>query len=250
MTAAYVSQGEETAMPTPLMVETNQPSFRPLKPVEFESSYSPTSSLETGTIAVVDSTATPSAAMDLSASPSASTSLHMPSLDNTGSTNMSPFGPSGSPSMIDTWDEKFSAIVPTSKGNMGHSNENEQSNSLPPAAIVGVAAAVAIVIAAWFAGLFASSGIDEEVDPKSEHDLELGRTDPKSTANGEVKSSSLPIDEISFDDSDRSSGWSSSAGLSSLRTATFDSLTDDGIPPISSTIENLSALSSITETAT
>lgn len=248
MTAAYVSQGEETAMPTPLMVETTQPSFRPLKPDEFESSYSPTSFLETGTIAVVDSTATPSAAMDLSASPSASTSLHMPSFNKTGSTNMSPFGPSGSPSTIDTWDEKFSAIVPTSKGNVGHSNE--QSNSLPPAAIVGVAAAVAIVIASWFAGLFASSGVDEEVDPKSEHDLELGRTDPKSTANGEVKSSSLPIDEISFDDSDRSSGWSSSAGLSSLRTATFDSLTDDGIPPISSTIENLSALSSITETAT
>eukprot|EP00956_Cyclotella_meneghiniana_P044621 scaffold326704_cov83-Cyclotella_meneghiniana.AAC.1 len=182
MTMAYVSQGGETVIPTPSVVETNIPSFRPLKPLESGPSYSPTSFIQTGTSTAVDPS--PSAATDFSAPPSASTTIHSPSFDNAGSTstNTSPFGPSGSPSVV-TWDEKFSAIVPTSKGSTGQSNEPQKS--LPPAAIIGVTAAVAIVIAAWVAGLFASREdcIDEKVDKKSD-DLELGCADPKRMTNG------------------------------------------------------------------
>jgi hypothetical protein len=148
--------------------------------------------------------------------------------------------------VIAKWNEQYAK--PT-----GNSIQlDDKSNSLSPTAIIGVAAAVAIMIAAWIAGLFIARGgdrdrIDEHItknDNKNGHnikDAELGL----GSYNLDVDPPQLATEpeSLSQDKSDRSSDWSSSFELSSLCTSTFDSLTDDDMPLASSTIVNLGSLS-------
>lgn len=158
--------------------------------------------------------------------------------------------PSPTPSI--GWDEQYAF--------QEKSMQEEKSDSLSPAAILGVAAAVAIVTAAWVTGLFVAKrhahDTDKALDTKhdhSKHDVELG---PLKCSEKEVKIPSLQVAGIlstpeletySEDESDGSFAWCST-GLSSLYTGTFDSLTDDEMPTVHSTIVNMKAVSATNET--
>lgn len=153
------------------------------------------------------------------------------------------------------WDEQYVSDSSKTAGNHDYGQvkqSNDESSSPSPVVIVGVAAAVAIVVTAWIAGMFVvrRNGKHLIKHPRSEHeevryfdkkdeigndseevellDVELGRAQVLSVQIPDSESSP-ELDSFSQGDSD-SSGWSSSAGLSSLRTATFDSLTDDEMP--------------------
>ena len=178
-------------------------------------------------------------------------------VQSSNSINLPPASPSSSfeslapsPTPSSGWEEQYAL--------QDQSTQEEQSNSLSPVAIVGVAAAVAVVAAAWVAGLFVArrheDHVDKALDTKYDCrklDLEVGQVkiDEKKVrlslqvVDTDNSLSAPELESLSQDESDGSSGWSSSAGLSSLRTATFDSLTDDEMPPVFSKIVNIKAVS-------
>jgi hypothetical protein len=194
-----------------------------------------------------------------------------PTVQPSASPTISAFGPPSSLSSsenvastvptVDSWSDQYAPKhkIGTVRGRTEESGS--QPNSLSPVIIVGVAATVASVVTSLFAGLFvAKKKVQREANTISESVKSFNREDKHghelkemhaekdldeenaladALVNGNPECIS-DVDSLSDD-----SGWSSSAGLSSLelRTATFDSLTDDEMPQVDSTIVNIKAVS-------
>lgn len=221
----------------------------------------------------------PTANPDVSATPSSIFSAPynsesipiIPTVQPSASPTISAFGPPSSLSSsenvastvptVDSWSDQYAPKhkIGTVRGRTEESGS--QSNSLSPALIVGVAATVALVVTSLFAGLFvAKKKVQREANTISESVKSFNREDKRGHELKEMHAEK-DIDEENaladalvngnpecFSDVDSlsdDSGWSSSAGLSSLElcTATFDSLNDDEMPQVGSTIVNIKAVS-------